>query len=196
MKLLVELLDALGSDDDRGILMASFSEAVVLAGNPHQYITLFDRVVYDYDDLFEGIVERTGSAGSATSSLSNHTSVNKGSYNSHSSSFRKRFGFGSNSNRENSKPETESKVATLLRTWSKNTKLPGDEVAKHMKITKVCKASSIKKQKLLLFPLSTSSKAAFQKRQLHITDILHQTVFLSEIEIDGHGSPIESFTIC
>lgn len=49
------LLDASGNDGDRGVLIASFAEALVLDGNPHDYITLLDRIVDDYDSLFDGI---------------------------------------------------------------------------------------------------------------------------------------------
>lgn len=48
------LLDASGNDGDRGVLIASFAEALVLDGNPHDYITLLDRMVDDYDNLFDG----------------------------------------------------------------------------------------------------------------------------------------------
>ena len=48
------LLDASGNDGDRGALIASFAEALVLDGNPHDYITLLDRLVDDYDSLFDG----------------------------------------------------------------------------------------------------------------------------------------------
>lgn len=48
------LLDASGNDGDRGALIASFAEALVPDGNPHDYITLIDRLVDDYDCLFDG----------------------------------------------------------------------------------------------------------------------------------------------
>ena len=48
------LLDASGNDGDRGALIASFAEALVLDGNPHDYITLLDRLVDDYESLFDG----------------------------------------------------------------------------------------------------------------------------------------------
>lgn len=54
IKLLSDLLDASGNDGDRGALIASFAEALVLDGNPHDYITLLDRLVDDYDCLFDG----------------------------------------------------------------------------------------------------------------------------------------------
>lgn len=47
-------MDASGNDGDRGVLIASFAEALVLDGNPHDYITLLDRIVDDYDNLFDG----------------------------------------------------------------------------------------------------------------------------------------------
>jgi hypothetical protein len=48
------LLDASGNDGDRGILIASFAEALIMEGNPHEYITLLDRLVDDFDNLFDG----------------------------------------------------------------------------------------------------------------------------------------------
>lgn len=48
------LLDASGNDGDRGALIASFAEALVSDGNPHNYINLFDRIVDDYDTFFDG----------------------------------------------------------------------------------------------------------------------------------------------
>lgn len=48
------LLDASGNDGDRGALIASFAEALVSDGNPHNYINLFDRVVDDYETFFDG----------------------------------------------------------------------------------------------------------------------------------------------
>lgn len=47
------LLDASGNDGDRGALIASFAEALVFDGNAHDYITLLDRLVDDYDSLFD-----------------------------------------------------------------------------------------------------------------------------------------------
>lgn len=48
------LLDASGNDGDRGALIVTFAEALVLDGNPQEYITLLDRLVDDYDNLFDG----------------------------------------------------------------------------------------------------------------------------------------------
>ena len=127
VQLLSELLDASGNDGDRGALIASFAEALVLEGNPHDYIMLLDRLVDDYDNLFDSTstgLER-GKWTPGTGSLSSTRSFNTGSLNSNASSLRKKFGLGSLS-RENSKIEPESKVASIWRTLSKNARNPGD----------------------------------------------------------------------
>ena len=129
MKLLSDLLDASGSDGDRGALIASFAEALVLDGNPHDYITLLDRLVDDYDNLFDEFsnssVDENITANTAGGSLKRTRSFNTGSLSSNASSLRKRFGLG-NLSRENSKSESESKVASVWRTLSKNTKNMGE----------------------------------------------------------------------
>ena len=127
IKLLSELLDASGNDGDRGALMASFAEALVSGSQPHDSIMLLDRLVDDYDSLFDntGMVGAGESPGtdSASSSLNRNRTANTGSLSSNASSLKKRFGFGSLS-RENSKSESESKVASVWRTLSKNAKSP------------------------------------------------------------------------
>lgn len=125
--LLSDLLDASGSDGDRGALIATFTEALVLEGNPHDYIMLLDRIVDDYDNLFESAFtgREKDDMAPGTGSLSSTRSFNTGSMNSNASSLRKRFGFNTLS-RENSKNEQESKVASIWRTLSKNTRSPGD----------------------------------------------------------------------
>lgn len=47
------LLDASGNDGDRGALTAAFAEILVREGDPHEYITLLDRLVDDSERLFE-----------------------------------------------------------------------------------------------------------------------------------------------
>ena len=123
MNLLSELLDASGNDGDRGALMASFAEALVLEGNPHDCIMLLDRLVDDYDALFGEIANGLdrGEMVSAAGSLTRARSFNTGSISSNTSSLRKKFGF-STLTRENSKNESESKVASIWRTLSKNSK--------------------------------------------------------------------------
>ena len=125
--LLSDLLDASGSDGDRGALIATFAEALVLEGNPHDYIMLLDRIVDDYDNLFDSAFtgREKDDMAPGTGSLSSTRSFNTGSINSNASSLRKRFGFSTLS-RENSKNEPESKVASIWRTLSKNAKSPGD----------------------------------------------------------------------
>lgn len=140
----IRLLDASGNDGDRGALMATFAEALVLEGNPHEYITLLDRLVDDFDRLFDGNIicqkwractdmnidstpANAASAGSdfTTNSLKRARSINTGSLSSNASSLRKRFGFGTPS-RENSKLESESKVSSVWRTLSKTSKNTND----------------------------------------------------------------------
>ncbi len=48
------LLDAAGNDGDRGSLTATFAELLVTEGNAQNYIPLLDRLVEDYEALFEG----------------------------------------------------------------------------------------------------------------------------------------------
>ena len=123
VKLLSGLLDASGNDGDRGALIASFAEALIQDGAPHDFIPLFDRLVEDYDTLFDYGSDTV--AGLSLDSLKRSRSVNTGSLSSNASSLRKKLGFGSLS-RENSKSESESKVASVWRTLSKNSKGPGE----------------------------------------------------------------------
>ena len=126
IKLLSDLLDASGNDGDRGVLIASFAEALILVGNPHEYIMLLDRLVDDYDNLFEDSNETGAIVSSANGSLNRTRSFNTGSLSSNASSLRKRLGLGTSLTRENSKHESESKVASIWRTLSKNARSPGD----------------------------------------------------------------------
>ena len=70
-------------------------------------------------------IDRDGNTRSATDSLSRTRSINTGSLSSNASSLKKRFGLGTLS-RENSKNESESKVASIWRTLSKNARSPGE----------------------------------------------------------------------
>ncbi|KAL8667137.1 MAG: hypothetical protein Q9168_007338, partial [Polycauliona sp. 1 TL-2023] len=129
VKLLSDLLEASGNDGDRGALMATFTEVLVPGSNSHDCIMLFDRLVDDYDFLFDENSALDHNArpdiDSASNSLRNNRSNNTGSWSSNASSLKKRFGFG-NLSRENSKSEPESKVASVWRTLSKNARSPGD----------------------------------------------------------------------
>lgn len=134
INLLSELLDASGNDGDRGALVASFAEALVVDGNPHDYIMLLDRLVDDYDALFSDASTVLGD-GSVTGSLIRTRSFNTGSISSNASSLRKKFGFGTLT-RENSKTESESKVASIWRTLSKNSKPAGDSQSQPPSLSK------------------------------------------------------------
>lgn len=127
VKLLSDLLDASGNDGDRGALMASFTEVLIVDGTPHDYITLLDRLVDDYEMLFESntLAPEEAARSIASDSLRRNRSVNTGSLSSNASSLRRKFGFGTLS-RENSKSEPESKVTSVWRTLSKNAKSPSE----------------------------------------------------------------------
>ncbi|MCJ1394424.1 hypothetical protein MMC18_007302 [Xylographa bjoerkii] len=126
IKLLSNLLDASGNDGDRGVLIATFAEALVVEGNPHSYVTLLDHLVEDFDILFEDAGSTEGlTVGPASDSLKRTRSFNTGSLSSNASSIRKRFGFGTLS-RENSKSESESRVGQVWRSLSKKSTTEGD----------------------------------------------------------------------
>lgn len=133
IRLLSELLDASGNDGDRGALMASFAEALVVDGISHDYISLLDRLVEDFEILFDS--GSTPITNLNSDSLKSNRSVNTGSLSSNASSLRKKFGFGSLS-RENSKSESESKVASVWRTLSKNPKSPGEPQSQTSSLSK------------------------------------------------------------
>ncbi|KAF9889421.1 hypothetical protein FE257_007322 [Aspergillus nanangensis] len=124
VRLLAELLDASGNDGDRGALTAAFAEVLAVEGDPIQYISLLDRLVDDFDYLFEEFIPGGASVeGTLNCDQTKPILHNTGSVSSNASSFRRRFGFGLH--RENSKLESESKVSSILRTLSK-TKGPSD----------------------------------------------------------------------
>ncbi|KAH8705105.1 putative Rho guanyl nucleotide exchange factor [Talaromyces proteolyticus] len=126
VRLLSELLDASGNDGDRGALTAAFAEILTINEEPMQYISLLDRLVDDFDKLFE---ETTNTYKSHETTPSRPLSSHAGSIGSNASSFRKRFGFGLN--RENStRSDGESKVSSLIRTLSKTKNLGNDPEGK------------------------------------------------------------------
>ncbi|KAJ6119721.1 Protein of unknown function DUF3507 [Penicillium sp. IBT 18751x] len=118
IRLLAELLDASGNDGDRGALTMAFAEVLTEEGDPVQHVSLLDRLVEDFDNLFEDFIPGGASVEGTLGYDQGKTSqTNTGSVGSNSSSFRKRFGFGLT--RENQKNDGESKVASILRTLSK-----------------------------------------------------------------------------
>ncbi|PYH44545.1 putative Rho guanyl nucleotide exchange factor [Aspergillus saccharolyticus JOP 1030-1] len=119
IRLLAELLDASGNDGDRGALTAAFAEVLTVEGDPMQYISLLDRLVDDFDNLFDEYIPGGADLeGTLNCDPTKSVSQTAGSMNSNASSFRKRFGFSLH--RDNSKSETESKVSSILRTLSKS----------------------------------------------------------------------------
>lgn len=159
IKLLSELLEASGNDGDRGALMASFAEALIVDETPHDYITLLDRLVDDYEILFESNIADDANTSIASDSLKRHRSVNTGSLSSNASSLRRKFGFGTLS-RENSKSESESKVASVWRTLSKNTKSPGESHSQPGSISKgtLLRSRSTDTDTRMLPPLRPASR--------------------------------------
>lgn len=125
IRLLAELLEASGNDGDRGALTAAFAEILTENENPRQYISLLDRLVDDFENLFD---QSSPGAKSHETTPSRPMSSHTGSISSNTSSFRKRFGFGLH--RENSsRSDGESKVSSLIRTLSK-TKNSSDSESK------------------------------------------------------------------
>lgn len=122
VRLLAELLDSSGNDGDRGALTALFSEIITEVGDSRQSIPLLDRLVEDFDRLFdETVSSELPLEGTLIANSTDGLGVgpsNTGSVSSNTSSFRKRFGFGLN--RENSKVENESKVSSIIRSLSKS----------------------------------------------------------------------------
>lgn len=115
VRLLGDLLEASGNDGDRGALTAAFAEILSQHKNPMHYVSLLDRLIDDFENLFDV----TPSATTPTETpKSRPVSANASSISSATSSFRKRFGLGLH--RENSKNEGESKVGSLIRSLSKN----------------------------------------------------------------------------
>lgn len=124
IRLLAELLDASGNDGDRGALTMAFAEVLAEEGDPVHHVSLLDRLVDDFDHLFEEFIPGGASVeGALNCDQSKPSHTNTGSVGSNSSSFRKRFGFGIH--KESHKIEGESKVASILRTLSKR-QSPGD----------------------------------------------------------------------
>ncbi|KAJ5654034.1 hypothetical protein N7490_001037 [Penicillium lividum] len=120
IRLLAELLDASGNDGDRGALTMAFAEVLTEDGDPVHHVSLLDRLVEDFDSLFEEFIP--GGASVEGTLTCDHTQTktsqaSTGSVGSNNSSFRKRFGFSLH--KDNQKIEGEGKVASILRTLSK-----------------------------------------------------------------------------
>lgn len=118
VRLLAELLDASGNDGDRGALTAAFAEILTVDGDPMHHISLLDRLVEDFDNLFEEFIPGGASLeGTLTCDQTKSVSQNTGSMGSNASSFRKRFGFSLH--RDGSKHDGEGKMSSILRNLGK-----------------------------------------------------------------------------
>jgi hypothetical protein len=115
IRLLAELLDGTSNDGDRGILTAAFAEMLVPAGNSNDFISLMDRLVQDIEALFPS--ETPGFSTPNYGSIDSKSRGAAGGTSSTNTSLRRRFGF-TNLTRENSKSETETKMASLWRSLS------------------------------------------------------------------------------
>lgn len=114
IKLLADLLDAASNDSDRGALTAAFAEVLTHEGDPRFYVSLLDRLVEDYDNLFDEAaiaaivaanvpIESTHQDSPATPHGREHRP--SASFGSTPTSFRKRFGFGSTKDEARSEQE-------------------------------------------------------------------------------------------
>jgi len=122
VKLLVDLLHGTGNDGDRGMLTISFAELLVPEGNPHEFVSVLDRLVEDSDPLLseQALSGQPTPRGSMTSE-SRSRATNTGSLTSNTSSLRKKFGFGTLT-RKSSKiqSEGEPEINSVWRTLSKS----------------------------------------------------------------------------
>ncbi|KAJ5120627.1 uncharacterized protein N7515_010015 [Penicillium bovifimosum] len=125
IRLLAELLDASGNDGDRGALTMAFAEVLTEDGDPSHHVSLLDRLVEDFDSLFEEFVPGGSSVEGTLTGDTKKSHASAGSVGSNSSSFRKRFGFGMH--KDSSRNEGEGKVAAILRTLSKKQSPAGSE---------------------------------------------------------------------
>ncbi|KAK2870556.1 hypothetical protein FQN49_003099 [Arthroderma sp. PD_2] len=117
IKLLAELLNDSGNDGDRGALTDVFSEIITEDGDARKTIPLLDRLVEDFERLFDESGPTVPSEGILVHEV-NRGHLTPGSIGSNASSFRKRFGFGLS--RENSIKEGEGKVSSIIRSLSKS----------------------------------------------------------------------------
>ncbi|EZF36441.1 hypothetical protein H109_01872 [Trichophyton interdigitale MR816] len=116
IQLLAQLLNDSGNDGDRGALTDVFSEILTEDGDARKTIPLLDRLVEDFERLFDESGP-TASEGHLAHEI-NRGLLAPGSIGSNASSFRKRFGFGLS--RENSIKDGEGKVSSIIRSLSKS----------------------------------------------------------------------------
>ena len=104
-------------------------------------------------------LDQGDNARSATGSLTRTRSINTGSLSSNASSLKRRFGLGTLS-RENSKNDSESKVASIWRTLSKNARSPGESHSQppSLSIASLGRSRSIDTDNRILPPLRPVSR--------------------------------------
>ncbi|KAF3483497.1 uncharacterized protein GIQ15_02821 [Arthroderma uncinatum] len=117
IKLLAQLLNDSGNDGDRGALTDVFSEIITEDGDARKTIPLLDRLVEDFERLFDEFGPIVPPDGALVNEV-NRGLLAPGSIGSNASSFRKRFGFGLS--RENSIKDGEGKVSSIIRSLSKS----------------------------------------------------------------------------
>ena len=119
VKLLIDLLDGTGNDGDRGMLTISFAELLVPEGNPHDFVSILDRLVEDSDPLLsEQALSGQPTPYGSMNSESRNRLAHSGSVTSNTSSLRKKFGFGIT--RKNSKiHDSEQEGGSVWRSLSK-----------------------------------------------------------------------------
>lgn len=122
--LLVDLLDGMGNDGDRGALTAAMSEILVPWERSQRFMPLFDRLVAESDVILQS-ESRSGAVTPVNGSIASSTaarSINTGSLSSKASSLSKRLGFGS-LNRDGGGGEP-ARMGSVLKTWGKSTRAP------------------------------------------------------------------------
>ena len=129
LALVVDLLDGMSNDGDRGALMVAVTEILVPCESFHDFIPLFDRLIEEHDIILRN-ESRSGAVtplpGSMASSNAGR-STNTGSFSSKASSFSKRLGFGSLQKDNGSKTDSSSRAGSIMRTWSKASRVPDSQ---------------------------------------------------------------------
>ena len=142
IRLLWDLLDASSNDGDRGMLTSSFTGVIFGKKDSNEYIHLADRMVEDHEDLFSDLSPDASRPTTSSSSAFNsfgrsRAKMNDGSWTSNTSSFRRKFGLGLGMlTRENSQSESPSKVSSVWRALSKNSRSPGGNRSQPSSISK------------------------------------------------------------
>ena len=136
IKLLVDLLDGTSNDSDRGMLTISFAELLVPEGNPHEFVSILDRLVEDSDPLLsEQALSEQHMPRSSMTLDSRSRATNTGSLTSNTS-LRKKFGFGTLT-RKSSKIQSEGDPEgnSVWRTLSKSKHGGDSQPASMSKVT-------------------------------------------------------------